>query len=93
MKRYLIERSFGRGLAVPLDREGRATCASVVAVNAPWGVTWIRSYLSADGRKAFCLYEAPSAEAIERVADRNGLPVDRITEVDTLVPYPGASPD
>lgn len=37
--------------------------------------------------KTFCLYEAPFPEAIRRAARRNGLPVDKITEVRALDPY------
>ncbi len=45
------------------------------------------SYLSDDSRKAFCVYEAPSPEAIRKTAARNQLPVDRITQVRVLDPY------
>jgi hypothetical protein len=50
-------------------------------------VTWLHSYVSKDGTKTFCAYEAPSPEAIRRTAKRNDLPVDRITEVRVLDPY------
>jgi hypothetical protein len=36
---------------------------------------------------AATLYDAPTPEAVRRVADRNKLPVDRITEVRVLDPY------
>jgi hypothetical protein len=35
----------------------------------------------------FCIYDAPSAEAIRAAAKRNHLPVDRITPVNVLDPY------
>jgi hypothetical protein len=88
MKRYLVERSFPHGLVVPMSAEGRKTCASVVTVNAPWAVTWLRSYVSRDGTKTWCLYEAQSQDAIRQVAERNGLPADRITEVGLLSAHP-----
>ena len=71
-----------------MNAEGRKTCGSVVSVNAPWAVTWIRSYVSPDGRKTWCLYEAPSQDPILQVAERNGFPVERITEVGLLSPHP-----
>jgi hypothetical protein len=37
--------------------------------------------------KSFCIYEAPTPEAIRKTAVRNDLPVDRITEVRVLDPY------
>jgi hypothetical protein len=35
----------------------------------------------------FCVYDAPSPEAIRRTASHNKLPVERITEVRVLDPY------
>jgi hypothetical protein len=50
-------------------------------VNAEEDVRWLMSFLSADKRKTYCLYEAESAEAILRASARAGLPADVITEV------------
>ncbi|MFM9843590.1 MAG: nickel-binding protein [Dongiaceae bacterium] len=36
---------------------------------------------------SFRIYDAPTPEAIRRVAQRNNLPIDRITEVRVLSPY------
>jgi hypothetical protein len=60
---------------------------TVVGVNAQAGVTWVHSYVSDDKKKTFCVYDAPSPEAIRKVADLNKLPVDKITEVRVLDPY------
>jgi hypothetical protein len=43
--------------------------------------------VSDDKRKSFCIYDAPSPEAIRRTAARNKLPVDLITLVRILDPY------
>jgi hypothetical protein len=43
--------------------------------------------VSEDRKKTFCIYDAPSPEAIRQVAHRNNLPVDRITQVRVLDPY------
>lgn len=37
--------------------------------------------------KTFCVYDAPDPEAIRRTAEKNNLPVDRITRVTVLDPY------
>jgi hypothetical protein len=50
-------------------------------------VTWLQSFVSEDKSYSFCLYDAPSPEAIRKSADRNRLPVDRITRVRVLDPY------
>jgi hypothetical protein len=87
MPRYLIERTFDNGLDLPADERGVETCFTVVGNNILDGVTWIHSYVSRDKKKTFCIYDAPSPEAIRTVAQRNGLPVDLITEVRVLDPY------
>lgn len=87
MPRYMIERTFPEGLSIPLDDTGRRAIATVVANNADHGVTWVHSYVSPDRKQTFCVYDGPSPEAIRECADRNALPVDRITEVSVLTPY------
>jgi Protein of unknown function (DUF4242) len=42
--------------------------------------------LSADRRHTYCLYEAPSPEAILAAARRAEVPADRIVEVDAATP-------
>lgn len=86
MPRYVIERTFPDGLKFPTGAEGRKVAAEVGGVNTSEGVSWVHSYVSDDDRNTFCVYDAPSPEAIRKVADRNGLPVDRITEVRVLDP-------
>ena len=51
------------------------------------GVTWVHSYVNPEKTKTFCIYDGPSPEAIRTVAERNKLPVDKITEVSVLDPY------
>lgn len=87
MPRYLVERSFPNGLAIPVNAEGAQAALGVVSRNAEDGVTWIQSYVVPDKKKTFCIYDAPTPDAIRRVAERNSLPVDRITEVRILDPY------
>ncbi len=87
MPRYVVERTFPDGLNIPVDAQGAATCLAVVDRNADEGVTWVHSYVSDDKRKTFCIYDAPSPEAIRKTADRNSLPLDQITQVSVLDPY------
>ena len=87
MPRYLVERTFPDGLAIPMNDEGAQVCLTVVGNNAVEGVTWVHSYVTDDKGKTFCIYDAPSPEAIRTAAELNGLPVDRITEVRVLDPY------
>lgn len=87
MPRYLVERTFPEGLEIPVTEEGAAVCLNVVNNNAEDGVTWVHSYVSDDKKKTFCIYDGPHPEAIRKVAERNNLPVDRITRVSVLDPY------
>jgi hypothetical protein len=87
MPRYLVERTFPDGLRLSSDGEGAETCSRIVLNNADDDVTWIHSYVSRDRQRSFCIYDAPSPEAIRRSATRNNLPVDRITKVNVLDPY------
>jgi hypothetical protein len=87
MSRYLVERSFPDGLEIPVGDGGAEICREVVERNADHGVTWVHSYVSADKRRTFCVYDAPDPEAVRRTAALNELPVDSITEVRVLDPY------
>jgi hypothetical protein len=87
MPRYVVERAFPDGLEIPAGEEGVETCLRVVDTNAGEGVTWLHSYVTEDGKKTFCIYDAESPEAIRSTATRNGLPVERITQVRVLDPY------
>ena len=87
MPRYLVERTFPDGLAIPMSSEGAQAVLEVIRTNAEDGVTWVHSYVTPDRIRTFCIYDAPSPEAVRRVADKNQLPVDRITEVRVLDPY------
>ena len=87
MPRYLIERTFSEGLQISADTIGADECLKIVSKNLDDEVTWIQSYVSDDKLKSFCIYDAPSPEAVRRAARRNNLPIDKITEVRVLDPY------
>ncbi len=85
---FMIERSYAEELeasAEILDGLNR--------INDEGGVRWLYSFLSADKRKTYCLYEATSPEAIRRAAARADLPADAIVEVsDRLLPDGATAP-
>lgn len=87
MHRYVVERTFPNGLNIPMNNIGKDICTGVVSTNAEDQVTWVQSYVSEDKKKTFCIYDAPSADAIRKAAKQNKLPVDKITEVSVLDPY------
>jgi len=79
MALYLIERNFAEQLS--LTPEGKA---SINQVNAEVGVNWLYSFLSADKKKTYCLYEAPNPELIREAARRNNVPADVIIPVSEI---------
>jgi hypothetical protein len=81
MSLFLIERQFAEQLQ--LDAAG---AAAIKRINGEVGVNWLFSFLSADRKKTYCLYEAPSAEAIREAARRAGLPADVVIEVSEVRP-------
>jgi hypothetical protein len=87
MPRYLVERTFPDGLAIPVTDQGGQICLAVVGNNLYDDVTWVHSYVTANKKKTYCIYDAPNPEAVRRAAQRNNLPVDRITAVSVLDPY------
>jgi len=77
----MIERNFADQLAVsPED------AANIKRINGEVGVQWLISFLSADKKKTYCLYEASDPEAIREAAERAGVPADVIIEVGELHP-------
>jgi Protein of unknown function (DUF4242) len=88
MALFVIERNFAEQLdADALDYAG------IRLVNDDVGVRWLYSFLSADKKKTYCLYEAPNPEAIIEAAARLGIPADVIVAVDQIGPDgPQASP-
>ena len=87
MPRYLVERTFPESLALPGPDQGVQARLTLIENNALEGATWVHSYVTPDRKRSFCIYDAPTPEAVRRAAQRNGLPVDRITEVCVLDPY------
>lgn len=81
---FMIEREFAEQLEPEVGgfRE-------LNELNADEGVRWLYSFLSADKRRTFCLYEADSAEAIRRAAQRAGIPADLVVEVTQVLTADG----
>jgi hypothetical protein len=81
MPLYVIERAFAEELELTSD-----DVRLIDEVNADEGVRWLFSFLSADRRHTYCLYEAPSPDAILAAATRANVPADVIVEVDAASP-------
>jgi len=76
---YVIERAFAEQLDLTSD-----DVKLIEEVNADEGVRWLFSFLSADRRRSYCLYEAPSPDLIVAAAKRVGIPADAVVEVNRI---------
>jgi hypothetical protein len=76
MPLYMIERTFAEQLDLTKD-----DVRLIEEINADEGVRWVFSFLSADRRRTYCLYEAPSPEAIVAAARKASVPADAVVEV------------
>jgi len=83
MPLFVIERNF----AEQLDPDA-LDYAGIRLVNDDSGVRWLFSFLSADKKKTYCLYESPNPEAIIEAAARLGIPADVIVAVEQFGPVP-----
>lgn len=76
MPLFIIERNFAEQLDLTADG-----VVAIRQINGDVGVNWLFSFLSADKRKSYCLYEAKNPEAIREAARRANVPADVIVEV------------
>jgi hypothetical protein len=79
MPMYVIERAFADQLDLTSD-----DVKLIEEVNTDEGVRWLFSFLSADRRRSYCLYEAPSPDMILAAAKRAGIPADAVVEVNRI---------
>lgn len=73
---FMIERRFADDLEASAEVADR-----INRINEEEGVRWLYSFLAADKRKTYCIYEAPLADAIRRAAARAGLPANAVIEL------------
>ena len=81
MSLYMIERNFAEQVALTEE-----TVEGVKVVIADEGNRWLFSFLSADKKKMYCLYESPNIDTILAAARRLGMPADVILPVDEIRP-------
>lgn len=84
MPRFLIERQLpGAGdlTADQLQGIARKSC-DVLSEMGP-SIEWHHSYVLAD--TVYCVYDAPNEDAIRSHAHKGGFPVDRVSEITTMI--------
>ena len=78
---FLIERNFAEQLELSTDG-----VQQIEDINDAIGVDWVFSFLSADKKKTYCLYEARDPELLREQARVAGIPADVIVEVSKIDP-------
>jgi hypothetical protein len=84
---YLVERNF--------DEDPKLSPEGIDQINEitdELGAHWLASFLSADGKKTYCLYEARSPEQLMEHSKIVGIPADEIVQVSRFWPK-GADDD
>ena len=84
MPLYLIERNFAEQL-----NPNSEIAKAITDVNSGIGINWLFSFLSADKKKTYCLYEAPNPDAIREAARKLNIPADVIVELGDSRVTPG----
>jgi len=84
MPKYVIERTVpgaGQLSEQELKAIARRSCDLLSGLGPQ--IQWLESYVTDD--KLFCVYLAPSPELIRKHGRQGGFPVDRITEVRSVI--------
>ena len=84
MPRFVIERDIpGAGGLTPneLRAISRKSC-SVLRSMGP-EIQWVQSFVTGD--KIYCVYVAPSEEAVREHASRGGFPANRVSQVMAVI--------
>lgn len=78
---YLVERNFAEKIKLSDD-----SINQINDVTGQLGAEWLSTFLSADGKKTYCLYEASDPELLQKHAKVIGIPADEIVEVNRMWP-------
>ena len=81
MPMFMIERNFAEEL-----HYDKAVADQINSVSTDMGMQWLFSFLSADKKKTYCLFEAPNADAVRENARRLNIPADVVIEVSDVKP-------
>lgn len=81
MPLFLVERNFAEKLELSSE-----SIHQINDITDELGASWLYSFLSADGKKTYCLYEAKDPQQLLEHAKVIGIPADVIVEVSRFWP-------
>ena len=91
MPKYVIERTIPNvGSMSDADMQGVAekSCGVLQAMGP--SIQWVESYVT--DNKIYCVYNAPSVDAVREHARRGGFPADAVNEVRRIIDPTTAEP-
>jgi hypothetical protein len=84
MPKYVIEREIpGAGNLSSQELQGISQKSCGVLRQLGPQIQWVHSYVTGD--KVYCVYIAPNEEMIREHARQGGFPVNRISQVETVI--------
>ena len=84
MPKFIIERNIpGAGALTPEELRGISQTSCGVLRDMGSSIQWQESYVTDD--KVYCVYIAPSADAIREHAQQGGFPVDNIAQIRRMI--------
>ena len=84
MPKYVIEREIpGAGSLTAMELQGVSQTSCDVLQKLGPEIQWVHSYVTGD--KIYCIYIAPSEDLIREHAKQGGFPVNRISEIKTII--------
>lgn len=84
MPKFMIEREIPQaGNLSPGDLQSISRKSCGVLRDMGPQIQWLQSYVTAD--KIYCVYIAPSADAVREHAKKGGFPADTVTVIKTII--------
>ena len=84
MALYLVERDFSEEVNMSAEE-----LEQIKQVTSELGADWLYTFLSADKKKSYCIYEATDTDQLMEHAKVIGLPINDIVEVSRMWPGEG----
>ena len=84
LKRYIIERDIpGVGSMSLIELCGAARSSNQAINKVGTKIQWVHSYVA--NNKTFCVYLAESEAAVVEHGELSGIPVNKITEISSII--------
>ncbi|MBI3678892.1 MAG: DUF4242 domain-containing protein [Acidobacteria bacterium] len=84
MPKFLVERNIpGVGNLTPVKLQAASRKSNEVLMQMGPSIQWVESYVTGD--KLYCVYIAPSEEAIQEHARVSGFPANQVLQIKSII--------